>query len=181
MPILRLYGTHRQLIPRITTSDESHFGQKRQFFVGAKGGRISSRFPPLQLRWFAFPILRFYATFETNFPNRHFRWAAFWPKRRFFASANDGRISVLFSHTTITRRVSIFQFYGLRDFRKLIFRITTSDESHFDQKRQFCAIAYGGRISDRFSPTTITVGSRFANFTALRNFLETNSPNHHFR
>ena len=53
-----------ELISRIVTSDDSHFGQKRQFCAIADGGRISALLPPLQLRWgFAFPILRLYGTF----------------------------------------------------------------------------------------------------------------------
>ena len=68
------------------------------------------------------------------------------------------------------RGVLLSQFTDLRNFRKLIFRISTSDETHFGQKRQFRAIANGDRISGRFPLTTITRDFRFSNFTALRIF-----------
>ena len=42
--------------------------------------------------------------------------------------------------------------------------------SHILEKRQFCTSANGGRISVRFTPTTITMDFRFSNFTALRGF-----------
>ena len=75
-PILRIYGTFWKLIPRIIASDESHFGQKRQFCSIASCGRISSLFPPTTSTTAShFSNLRPYGAFlETNFPNHHPRW-----------------------------------------------------------------------------------------------------------
>ena len=155
---------------------------KRRFCLIANGGRISVRFSPARITTGSlFQFYGFTELLKRNFPNNHFRRVAFRTKRRFFASANDGRISVRFSHATITRGPDfpIFRRYGT--FWKLIFLIITSDESHFGQKRQFCASANGGRISARFSPAAITMWFRFSNFTALWHFPKTNFPNLHFR
>ena len=146
-------------------------------------GGFHPDFRPLQLRGislFQFTDIRNFP--ETNSPNHHFRRSTFRSKTTILLElqrrADFCPIIAQYNYDGF----SLLQFYGFTDlFWKLIPRIITSDEPHFGQKRQFCASAKGGRISARFPPTTITRAFRFSNFTALRNFLETNSPKHHFR
>ena len=72
----------------------------------------------------------------------------------------------------------ILRLYG--NFLKLVFRIILPT-SHILVKNDNSEWAPRGRISPRFQPATITMNSRFSNFTALRNFSKTNSPNRHSR
>ena len=145
-------------------------------------GGCQPDFRSVQLRGFAFPILRFYGTSETNFPNHHFRWAAFWSKTTILRErqrwADSGPISAHYNYEAGCD-CPILRLYGT--FWKLIPRIITSDESHFGQKRRFCVSANGGRISVRFPHPLQLRGDPLFQFTGLQNFPETNSPNIHFR
>ena len=136
--------------------------KKRQFFVSANGGRISVRFLPVTLTMgFRFSNVTALRNFWklisrlTTSDKSHFG-----RKRRFCVCANGGRISARFA-PPCNYEGSILQFYGFTELLKLISRIAPSDVPHFGRKRQFCASANGGRISVRFSPTTITRGFRF--------------------
>ena len=100
-------------------------------------------------------------------------------KRPYCRSADGVWISVLFPHSLITR-VSKFPFCALCDFGGTHFRIITSEESHFGQKRPFRGSSAGGRISVFFPPVAITRGTNF-HFCVLRDFGETNFENRHFR
>ena len=78
---------------------------------------------------------------------------------------------------------SRFQFYVITlSSGRTISQNINSDESHFWKKRHFRAIANGGRISLRFSPTAITRSFRVSNFTLLRYlFWKNYFPKRHFR
>ena len=179
-PILRPYGDFWKLISRTVTSDESHFGQKttilRERQQWADFGPISPRY---NYRVCAFPILGFTELLETNFPNNHFRRVTFWSKTTILRGRQRWADFIpIFGHCNYDG--PLFQFYGFTELLNLIFRIATSDKSHFGRKRRFCVCANGGRISARFAPPCNYEGSilQFYGFTEL---LKSNSANRHFR
>ena len=136
-PILRRYGTARELISRISTSDESHLGQKTTILRGRqRWGGFRSYFRPLQLRGVSlFQFYGFTALWGTNFPNRHVRRVAFWSKTPILRERQRWvDFGPFFAHYNY-EGFRFSNFTALRNFWKLIFLIATSDVSHLGQKR----------------------------------------------
>ena len=140
-------------------------------------GETQSDFRPLQLRWmFTFPILRL-----TELLNAIFRIAApdesrFGQNADFEGSPTAGGIQ---SDSPLQLR-GFFRFPILRlrgTFKNVISHIITSSGSHFRRKRRFRRNANCGEIHPYPYPLQLRGVFAFSNFTALRNFLKSNSPN----
>ena len=159
---LRPCGTFRKLISRIATSDESHFGLKRQFCASANGGRISLRLTPATLtRDFDFPILRLYGFFWKQI----YRFATS-DESHFGQNDNSARVPTLggfqpYFPPLKLRGAHFPNFTDSRSFWEIIHRIVISDESQFGQKLRCIVKANGGRISVRFPPATTTMDFDF--------------------
>ena len=118
---------------------------------------------------FAFPTVWLTGLLKSNSANRHFRWVTFWSRTSLL---RDRRRWADFSTTSTRYKYEgfpMFRFYGFTElFKKVIHRIATSDESH----------SVGVFQPDpRYNYDAFPLSQ----FTDMRNFLKSNSPNRQIR
>ena len=93
---------------------------------------------------------------KTNSPNHHFRWVKFWSRTTILRDRQRwSDCSPIFDHYNYDG-VSFSNCTALRHFPETNLPNRHFRRVSFWQKRQFFAIAIGGRFSARFSPTAIT-------------------------
>ena len=114
----------RKLIFRIATSDESHFGRKTTILRDLQRWADFSPIPPATIT--RGPAFSNFTALRNFFGILIYRIATsdephFGQERRFFVGASGGRISALFSHTTITMEFRFPNFTSLRNFLKTNF------------------------------------------------------------
>ena len=124
----------------------------------ANGGRISVRFPPLELRGGSFSqFYGFTGLLKKLFPESPLPMRRiFGQKRRFRGIAGDGRISAR-SPATITIDFHFSNFTDYGTFKKVISRITTTDGSHFQSKTSISRGRVGGWVG----------GGQWADFSTI--------------